>query len=87
MRLETNCMTPQADQARHKYADQRGVARSRERFETAKTLLAPLLEHEGDRPGAAYFRALGKLHDHFPDLSQAELEALVVSTIQALNRR
>lgn len=61
--------------------------RMRQRFDSALELLRPILNQAGELQGAKYFRALSKLHNTFPDMSQNELEALVVSVVRTLNTR
>lgn len=61
--------------------------RMRQRFNSALELLRPILNQEGELQGAKYFRALSRLHNTFPDMTQNELEALVVSVVRTLNSR
>lgn len=79
--------TTPVERARPVPVEQRNNLRMRQRFDTAMELLRPLVKHDGEQQGALYFRALSKLHKHFPDMSQGELEALVVSVTRALNSR
>jgi hypothetical protein len=57
-----------------------------ERIHAATELLRPLLKPDSAYQGAAYFRALGKLHDNYPELNQGELEALATSVMRALHK-
>lgn len=60
----------------------------RKHFDAAHEMLEPLL---GDNPlqasGTAFYRALRRLQEAFPDLTAVELEALVASVIRALSHR
>lgn len=58
-----------------------------QRLAAATDLLRPLLNQDGGQQGASYFRALSKLHKHFPGMTQAELEAMAVMVIRSLNGR
>jgi len=81
-------MTTPQEQARPvPPSEQRTNHRLRERFDTAVALLKPLFAKTDQPQGAVFFRALSRLHDQFPDMSQAELEALVVSVTRALSSR
>ena len=59
----------------------------RERFEAAERLLAPLLGNPASHNGTAFYRAMTKLHNAYPDLSASELEALVASVVRAFQSR
>lgn len=80
-------VTTQTERPRSKAPEQRKNQRLREHFDAAVDLLRPLLQHGGAQQGALYFRALSKLHENYPDMTQAELEALVVAVMRALNNR
>lgn len=68
--------------------ERRRNLRLRKHFDEARNLLEPLL---GDQPlqasGTAFYRALRRLQEAFPDLTAVELEALVASVIRALANR
>lgn len=85
--MEKMLIATRTERARPVPVEQRKNQRLRERFDAAMEVLRPVLKHDGDQQGAMYFRALSKLHRHFPDMSQGELEALVVSVTRALNSR
>lgn len=76
-----------AERARVAPIERRRNTRLRERFDSALALLQPILKQNGEPQGARYFRAFSKLHDSFPDMTQSELEALVVSVVRTLNSR
>lgn len=58
-----------------------------ERGEMARDRLAPLFENAGDNPSSALlYRAMNELHALYPELSQAELEALFSAVSRHLPR-
>lgn len=59
----------------------------RERFDAAETLLRPLLGVPGTQNGAAFFRAMNRLHTAYPDLSPSEIEALVAAVVRSFQSR
>lgn len=59
----------------------------RERFDTALAVLRPILNQGAELQGAHYFKAFSRLHDTFPDMTQGEMEALLVSVLRKLNQR
>lgn len=59
----------------------------RERFDAAESLLAPLLGNPSSHNGAAFYRAMTKLHNAYPDLSASEIEALVAAVVRSFQTR
>lgn len=67
--------------------EQRDNRGQRQRFDAALELLRPIMKQDDAPQGASYYRAFSKLHNSFPDMTQSELEALVVSVVRSLNGR
>ena len=59
----------------------------RQHFDTAQTLLTPLLGNPENHNGTAFYRAMHKLQATFPDLSDSEIEALVASVVRSVQVR
>jgi len=59
----------------------------RQHFDTAQTLLKPLLGNPENHNGTAFYRALNKLQTTFPDLSVSEIEALVAAVVRSVQTR
>lgn len=59
----------------------------RERFDAAQDLLKPLLGNPDAHNGTAFYRAMTKLHNAFPDLSASEIEALVAAVVRIFQNR
>ncbi len=59
----------------------------RERFDAAETLLKPLLGTPESQNGAAFFRAMNRLHTAYPDLTPSEIEALVAAVVRSFQSR
>jgi len=59
----------------------------RERFNAAETLLRPLLGTPESQNGAAFFRAMNRLHTAYPDLTPSEIEALVAAVVRSFQSR
>lgn len=59
----------------------------RERFEAAQSLLKPLLGDVATHNGAAFYRAMTKLQNAYPDLSASEIEALVAAVVRTFSQR
>jgi hypothetical protein len=59
----------------------------RQHFETAQTLLKPLLGNPENHNGTAFYRALNQLKASFPDLSDSEIEALVAAVVRSVQTR
>ncbi len=68
-------------------AERRGSRRVRDSFEDACKLLAPLVGQGVAGSGAACFKAMQRLHEAYPDLSPAEVEALAIAVCRALKQR
>lgn len=65
-----------------------GGTRLRRRIEEARKLIEPELARESTPSnGAAMYRALNRLHKHYPDLTEQEVEALVASVVRAISGR
>jgi hypothetical protein len=67
--------------------DRRINDRLRLRFDAAMNMLQPLLGDPGAHNGAAFYRAMTRLQSAHPDLSSAEIEALVTSVVRAYQSR
>jgi hypothetical protein len=59
----------------------------RERFDAAQTLLKPLLGNTESHNGTAFYRAMIKLQNAYPDLSGSEIEALVAAVVRTFQSR
>ena len=59
----------------------------RQHFETAQTLLKPLLGNPESHNGTAFYRAMNQLQATFPDLSVSEIEALVAAVVRSVQTR
>ncbi len=59
----------------------------RERFEAAQGLLKPVLGDVTTHNGAAFYRAMTKLQNAYPDLSPSEIEALVAAVVRTFSQR
>lgn len=59
----------------------------RERFDAAATLLRPLLGKPEAQNGAAFFKAMNRLHTTYPDLTPSEIEALVAAVVRSFQSR
>lgn len=79
--------THRTERSRPRPDEQCRNPRSRACFEATLELLRPLLKSGTGQPGAVYFRALSKLHKHYPDLPEAELEALAMAAMRELGGR
>ena len=72
--------------ARVQTAERRGDNHLRERFEEACRLLTPLVCEGAAGSSAACYKAMRRLHEAYPDLSPAEVEALASAVCRALKR-
>lgn len=59
----------------------------RERFSAAQALLAPLLSTADSQNGTAFYRAMIKLQNAYPDLSDSEIEVLVAEVLRTYQSR
>jgi hypothetical protein len=59
----------------------------RQHFETAQTLLKPLLGNPENHNGTAFYRAMNQLQATFPNLSDSEIEALVAAVVRSVQTR
>lgn len=59
----------------------------RERFDAAQNLLKPLLGKPESHNGTAFYRAMIKLQNAYPDLSGSEIEALVAAVVRKTQGR
>jgi len=59
----------------------------RERFDAAATLLRPLLGTPESQNGAAFFKAMNRLHTAYPDLTPSDIEALVAAVVRGFQTR
>jgi hypothetical protein len=73
--------------AQAKPAENRINILMRTRYDSALTLLKPLLNKPDSLNGASLYRAISQLQKTNPDLSGNEIEALVTSVIRTLQHR
>ncbi len=59
----------------------------RNRFDSALTLLKPLLSTPASLNGTSLYRAMSQLQKTYPDLSGNEIEALVAAVVRTLQNR
>ncbi|MEW5787043.1 MAG: hypothetical protein AB1899_04230 [Pseudomonadota bacterium] len=59
----------------------------RERFAAAQTLLKPLLGTADSQNGTAFYRAMTRLQNAYPDLTGSEIEALVAAVVRTFQNR
>lgn len=67
--------------------ERRRNLRLRQHFDTARTLLAPLLGNPESHNGAAFYRAMHQLQAVFPEMSGNEIEALVAAVVRSAQHR
>jgi hypothetical protein len=79
--------TPVMERAPQARLERRRNQVLRERFDAAETLLKPLLGSPESHNGAAFFRAMNRLHAVYPDLSPSEIEALVAAVVRSFQSR
>lgn len=59
----------------------------RSHFDSALTLLAPLLRSAESLNGTSLYRAMSQLQKTYPDLNGHEIEALVAAVVRSLQAR
>lgn len=69
------------------FKERRRNLQLRQHFETAQTLLAPLLGNPDSHNGAAFYRAMHQLQNAFPQMSVNEIEALVAAVVRTAQTR
>jgi len=70
-----------------KPAERRSSLLVRNRFDSALTLLKPLLSTPASLNGTSLYRAMSQLQKSYPDLSGNEIEALVAAVVRTLQNR
>lgn len=73
--------------AYHRPAERRNNLLLRNRFDSALTLLKPLLSNSTSVNGTSLYRAMSQLQKTYPDLSGHEIEALVAAVVRTLQKR
>lgn len=74
-------------QSNEKPAERRTNTLLRNHFDSALTLLEPLLLNSTSLNGTSLYRAMNRLHSTYPDLSGHEIEALVAAVVRTLQNR
>jgi hypothetical protein len=81
MQIRNHVSAQQTPQERRRNPD------LRENFDTARTLLKPLLGNPDHHNGAAFYLAMNKLQTSFPHMSGNEIEALVAAVVRSVQTR
>jgi uncharacterized protein with von Willebrand factor type A (vWA) domain len=73
--------------AYHRPVERRNNLLLRNRFDSALTLLKPLLSNTTSLSGTSLYRAMSQLQKTYPDLNGHEIEALVAAVVRTLQNR
>ncbi len=73
--------------SRPRQAERRRNQALRQHFDTAQSLLTPLLGNPDQHSGAAFYKAMTQLQATFPDMSGNEIEALVAAVVRSVQTR